>query len=151
MRAGNVLKYLLSKDEFSRGRLILKRFRINWLRNCKTGWKSCYSSTSEFWQYSVYFTYTLYFPGCFDDDVLNKEEFLKLSPKSDDVWLKAMSLKKGTPCQKVYDERTWKLRNTVIDGSQRYALKNNNLSEESGNDSKINAVFNKYNLWHKLK
>ena len=58
LRAGIVLKYLSFRDEFSRGRVILKRFRINWSRNWKTGCKSCYSSTLEFWHYSVYSTYT---------------------------------------------------------------------------------------------
>ena len=48
----------LLRDEFSRGRLILKRFRINWSRNWKTSCKSCYSSTLEFWHSSVYSTYT---------------------------------------------------------------------------------------------
>ena len=51
------LKCIPFRDEFSRGRLILMRFRINWRRNWKTGRKTCYSSTSDFWQYSVYFTY----------------------------------------------------------------------------------------------
>ncbi len=29
------------------------------MRNWKTGWKTGYSSLLDFWQYSVYFTYTL--------------------------------------------------------------------------------------------
>lgn len=32
----------------------MKRFRTNWLRKWKTG----YSSTQDFWRYSVYFTNT---------------------------------------------------------------------------------------------
>ncbi len=51
------LKCIPLRDEFSRGRLILMSFRINWRRNWKTGRKTGYSSTSDFWQYSVYFTY----------------------------------------------------------------------------------------------
>ena len=56
------LKCIPFRDEFSRGRLILMRFRLNWMRNWKTGRKTGYSSTSDFWQYSVYFTYEPSFP-----------------------------------------------------------------------------------------
>lgn len=93
----------------------------------------------------------LYFPGCFDDEILNKEAFLKLAPNSDDVWLKAMSLKKGVHCQKVPDERPWEHRNVIIEGSQKYSLKRKNKSATQGNDPKIKAVFDKYNLWEKLR
>ncbi|UZE95758.1 glycosyl transferase [Alkalimarinus alittae] len=92
----------------------------------------------------------LYFPNCFDDEIFNKGEFLKLAPNSDDVWLKAMSLKKGTYCQKVLDERPWEPRNVIIEGSQKYSLKRKNKSREEGNDPKIKAVFDKYNLLERL-
>lgn len=89
----------------------------------------------------------LYFPNCFDAEVLNKEAFLKLAPKADDVWLKAMSLRKGTPACLVSDGRDWSQRFLFVEGSQKYALKHENLQDDFGNDQKIAAVFDAYDLW----
>ena len=88
----------------------------------------------------------LYFPGCFDDDILNKDRFLSLSPNQDDVWLKAMSLKKGVLCQHVDDIRNWKSRFIQVSNSQAVKLKRHNKSKKDGNDSKIAAVFGAYGL-----
>ncbi|MFL0796264.1 MAG: hypothetical protein K6L73_02095 [Cellvibrionaceae bacterium] len=93
----------------------------------------------------------LYFPGCFDDEIINEEAFLKLSPGADDVWLKAMSLKKGTLCKKTTDHRDWGVRFPVISGSQTVSLKRRNKKAGSGNDSKIEATFKAYKLSKKLQ
>lgn len=93
----------------------------------------------------------LYSPGCFADEILDKETFLKLAPNSDDVWLKAMTLKKQVMCKKVQDYRDWGSRFLVIDGSQKVALKRQNKSKLDGNDQKIKAVFDHYELWDHLK
>lgn len=37
----------------------------------------------------------LYYPGCFYDDVLNEDLYLKASPNNDDIWLWAMILMNG--------------------------------------------------------
>ncbi|RLU01365.1 glycosyltransferase family 2 protein [Ketobacter sp.] len=93
----------------------------------------------------------LYFPGCFDEEVLNKDAFLELAPKADDVWLKAMSLKKGTLSQVVPDEREWEERFLFIEGSQKIGLKYGNMKGKStGNDEKLRAVFDAYDLWGRL-
>ncbi|WP_432697227.1 hypothetical protein ACQUQP_02445 [Marinobacterium sp. YM272] len=88
----------------------------------------------------------LYFPGCFDDEILNKEAFKRLAPKADDVWLKAMSLKRGTKCKAVDDSRDWKLRNVAIEGSQQFTLKRQNKRSVGGNDDQIRQVFSEYQL-----
>ncbi len=88
----------------------------------------------------------LYPPNCFDSEISNVEAFMKLCPKADDVWLKAMSLKKGTLCKKINDTRSWPERFPIIEGSQRYSLKRANKSTTSGNDSKLKTVFEKYQL-----
>ena len=88
----------------------------------------------------------LYFPGCFDEEVFNKEAYLELSPTADDVWLKAMSLKKGIICKKTDDGRDWSLRFTVVEGSQKFSLKRMNKQKNTGNDNQIKAVFGRYNL-----
>ena len=93
----------------------------------------------------------LYFPGCFADEILDKDTFLKLAPNSDDVWLKAMSLKKGVLSKKIADSRPWFSRYLVIEGSQLFALKRKNKSPGQGNDPKLKAVFDHYQLWDQLK
>ena len=92
----------------------------------------------------------LYYPGCFADEILDKETFLELAPNSDDVWLKAMTLKKGILCKRIEDHREWGARFQVIEGSQKFSLKRKNKSKVSGNDSKIRAVFDRYDLWNHL-
>lgn len=93
----------------------------------------------------------LYFPGCFDAEILNREAFMRLAPKADDIWLKAMSLKRGTPCRVVEDPREWTQRFLFIEGSQKYALKHENMHGEDGNDVKMRAVFDEYGLWPLLR
>ena len=92
----------------------------------------------------------IYFPGCFDEDVFNTENYQRLCPNADDIWLKAMSLKKGVPCKKIADERNWKTRFLTIDGSQSYSLKKKNWKPKTGNDAKIKAVFDHYQLYSAL-
>lgn len=93
----------------------------------------------------------LYFPGSLDKDAFNKEKFMSLCPKADDVWLKAMSLKQGTLCARVNDCRHWKNRFLTIEGSQLHALKKENWSKRTGNDQKIRAVFSEYGLFDLLR
>jgi hypothetical protein len=92
----------------------------------------------------------LYYPGCFADEILDQEIFLRLAPNSDDVWLKAMTLKKGTLCKRIEDHRDWGRRFPVVEGSQKFSLKRKNKSIVSGNDPKIQAVFDYYKLFDQL-
>lgn len=92
----------------------------------------------------------LYFPGCFDPEISNVDAFLKLAPNADDVWLKAMSLKKGTPCGIVPGTRHFMTNFLTIEGSQETSLKRHNKHSPHGNDHKIKAVFDAYDLWDGL-
>ncbi len=93
----------------------------------------------------------LYFPGCFDEQVLNKDLFMALCPHADDVWLKAMSLKQGILCKKIKDPRDHRLRFPQIIGSQNHSLKRKNKSACNGNDVKLKAVFEHFKLHEKLR
>lgn len=93
----------------------------------------------------------LYFPGCFSEHILDREAFLRLAPKADDIWLKAMSLMRGTKCRVIGDSREWVQRFLFIEGSQEYALKHDNMHGDAGNDSKLKAVFDAYDVWPLLK
>lgn len=93
----------------------------------------------------------LYFPGCFDEDVLNSEQFLALCPGADDVWLKAMSLKKGILCKKIADIRPFESQVLTIEGSQLLSLIRSNKSAVSGNDAKIKATFTHHDIYPLLE
>lgn len=93
----------------------------------------------------------LYFPGSLHKDAFNKEKFMALCPNADDVWLKAMSLLKGTPCAKLPDARDWKQRFLTIGGSQTASLKRENWRRRGGNDCKIRDVFDEYQLYDLLR
>jgi hypothetical protein len=93
----------------------------------------------------------LYFPGCFDQEVLNQEVFEALSPKADDVWLKAMSLKKGTRAKTIQDSRDWGHRFLVIDGSQKFKLKTGNKSTIDGNDVQMKRVLDHYSMHNAIE
>lgn len=88
----------------------------------------------------------LYFPGCFDDRVLDQGLFRKLCPTADDVWLKAMTLARGVQCQVVPRDYLWKTRNLTIPGSQQTALKRRNKHAASGNDAQIARTFDHFGL-----
>ncbi len=92
----------------------------------------------------------LYFPGCFAEEIFNKELFLELAPGADDVWLKAMSLKKGVRCKKLADVRSWTLRFPLIPDSQVVSLKRKNKQKQGGNNEKIARVFDHFNLRDKI-
>ncbi|WP_078084531.1 hypothetical protein [Microbulbifer mangrovi] len=93
----------------------------------------------------------LYFPGSLHPDAFAKEKFLKLCPKADDVWLKAMSLLQGTPCARLPDSRDWSERFFTVGGTQEVALRKENLRNRGGNDCKIREVFEYYDLYRLLR
>lgn len=86
----------------------------------------------------------LYFPGCFDDDILNENLIIELCPTADDIWFKAMSLKKGVKCKKASGD-VWD-RIIELNKSQEKALWHANLLNGQ-NDEQIKKVFDYYNLY----
>lgn len=90
----------------------------------------------------------LYPPGCFDDEVLNEKAFVDLCPTADDIWLKAMTLKRGTECRVVPGANQWSDLPPFIEGTQTECLAMINVHE--GNDLQMKRVFDRYDLWRKL-
>ena len=88
----------------------------------------------------------LYFPGALYNEVLDKDRFLALCPKADDVWLKAMSLKQGVACKTIRQANPFCFEFPAIIGSQEVTLKRSN-KQSGGNDAKIKAVFEHYDLY----
>ncbi|MBN7798420.1 hypothetical protein [Parahaliea mediterranea] len=79
----------------------------------------------------------MYFPGSLHPDAFNDRLFSTLSPQADDVWLKAMSLLRDTPCRVVPRYLPWRVRFVPIKGSQAFALKRLNKHRRLGNDAKL--------------
>jgi hypothetical protein len=84
----------------------------------------------------------LYPPHCFDEDVCNEELFLSLCPLADDVWLKAMLLKRGIACKKV---SLLSPEFIQVKGTQEMALWRENVVQGK-NDEQIRAVFKRFHL-----
>ncbi|MFC1659322.1 glycosyltransferase [Pseudomonadota bacterium] len=98
--------------------------------------------------FPVGYSGVLYFPGCFNREVFNEKRFMELSPKNDDVWFKAMSLKNGVKC-KASDNTKRSIKEFVdIENSQDTALWRR---YGKMNDQQIKAVFDHYNLYKLLK
>jgi hypothetical protein len=87
----------------------------------------------------------LYAPGHLHNDVLNESLFLRLCPRADDIWLKAMSLKAGVACKKA-SENT--LRLVAISYRQNRTLSAHNFDGD-GNDPQIAAVANFYGVFRR--
>lgn len=90
----------------------------------------------------------LYPPHCFTDEVFNKNVFMDISGKADDVWFNAMRLLKGIDVTKVF------MTNPSGDITELFTSNINplrSINMSGGNDRTINAVYRQYNLFDKLK
>lgn len=83
----------------------------------------------------------LYYPGCFDPEVLNESVFRKICPHADDVWLYWMARKAGTLYRKVGG----KFVSTNWRGSQADSLMATNVLQ-SKNDQQIAQMAEFYGL-----
>lgn len=90
---------------------------------------------------------TLFPPNSLDKEVLNKKVFMDICKYADDIWFKAMSLKKGTLSKKVFSHNKYGDEFIVIPNNQDMGLYNINVNGESLNDKQLNDVFNKYKLF----
>ena len=90
---------------------------------------------------------TLYPPNSLFKDVTNAELFLKLTPSTDDLWFKAMSLKQKTIS--ILSEHPTK-EPIPIWGSQNISLKKGNIKEDK-NRIQWQKVADYYNLHELVK
>lgn len=88
----------------------------------------------------------LYTKKLLDDDVLDVETFTKLAPTADDVWFKAMSLKKKILCEQIKLECPFREKFIFLDAMDDMGLAKTNLIQNK-NDEQIIAVFKKYGLY----
>jgi hypothetical protein len=88
------------------------------------------------------------YPSCsLNNEVFNKEIFLKLAPLGDDIWFKAMALLNNTKTIMVYDES---IDFPLIKNSQDNALWHINVAENK-NDEQLKNVFDHFELYKYIK
>lgn len=92
----------------------------------------------------------LYPPHSLDEEVKNEAVFMDICKLADDVWFKAMALKKGTPTCRVETHHANGEEFMGDNETQDMALCNQNVGQ-SMNDRQLDAVFTKYNLYKLLQ
>lgn len=90
----------------------------------------------------------LYPPHSLDEEVLNETVFTDICPYADDIWLKAMALRKGTVSRKATELPDTSLLNGAV---QDVGLSKINTHGKNLNDTQLKAVFEKYNLYNIIK
>lgn len=113
-------------------------------------WKQLFDATEISERYFFEgFAGVLYPPYSLDLEVFNEMVFMDICKYADDVWFNAMALKAG-----IKVKYAWKHYSIASfcenEDVQCVALQNVNNNGEVLNDIQIKAVFNKYDLWHKL-
>jgi hypothetical protein len=90
----------------------------------------------------------LYPKNCFYEDICEENLFMKLAPYGDDIWFKAMSLKKMIKSKIVKNDSIGYSKTlNYIGNTQDNALWLRNKDELNGNNQQIKNVFSKYNLF----
>lgn len=114
------------------------------------------------WGWNTYFTVpdiscfptgvggVLYPPRSLDEEVFNEDVFMAICKYADDVWFKAMAMKKGTLSASVFSHNDTGEDYLSNDMVQDIGLCLLNV-HEGLNDEQIQAVFTKYNLFEKLR
>lgn len=88
----------------------------------------------------------LYPPHSLDEEVTNESVFMEICKFADDVWFKAMAMKKGTLSSAVYSHN---YKGDFIENPEvrDMALYRTNTMSKNMNDIQIDAVFSKYGLY----
>ena len=115
-------------------------------------WKWTYTNQdASIWNFPTGVGGVLYPPHSLDEEVFNEETFLDICKYADDVWFKAMAMKKGTLSKKVYTHNLKGEEYFLNEEVQDIGLSLINTQGAMLNDKQIEAVFTKYNLYQLLK
>lgn len=94
----------------------------------------------------------LYPPHSLDPEVFNQDVFLDICKYADDVWFYAMAIKNGTKINKVLTRNSNSEEYIENPNVQDIGLIHQNLNNTKiNNDLQIKNVFEKYNLYNRLK
>lgn len=118
-------------------------------------WQKCYDGASHLNFYTGVGG-VLYPPHCLDEEVFNESVFMDICKYADDIWFKAMAIKKGTKVVKAYTRSLrgddYLMNLSVQDvGLKLINWKGNSRFEKSRNDIQLHDVLCKYNLYSLLK
>lgn len=91
----------------------------------------------------------LYPPHSLDIEVFNEEAFMEICSSNDDIWFKAMSLKKGTLSKRISSHSVNGIDYIEDPEVQDIGLFHRNVGKNY-NDKQIEAVFTKYHLYELL-
>ena len=106
-------------------------------------WKTeARTDITEPWLMPIGYGGVLYPPHCLYSDVQNRELFLRLTPKADDLWFKAMSYLAGTNTRRSANPGK---KPIPIIASQKDSLKKTNVRQD-GNYQQWMALCQHYNL-----
>lgn len=114
------------------------------------GWEQV-SDTPSHYNFPTGCGGVLYPPHSLDSEVTNESVFLDICKYADDVWFKAMALKKGTQVCGVYSHHKGGCDFVENPAVQDVSLNAINVHGESLNDKQIKAVFDKYGLYSRIK
>tara|TARA_B110000037_G_scaffold220120_1_gene286971 strand:+ start:104 stop:1003 length:900 start_codon:yes stop_codon:yes gene_type:complete len=103
-------------------------------------------SDASLLNFALGFSGVLYFPGCFDDEVLNEQKLLELAPSADDVWLKAMSLINGVSVKSVKSEFAKSSSFIPLGIAQADSLSITNVIMGK-NNIQLSNIFTEYNCY----
>ena len=104
------------------------------------------NSDESLMNFPVGFGGVLYFPGCFDKEVLNVDIFMSLAPTADDIWLKAMSLINKIPVKQVSGDFSKFAKLIPLEIAQEDSLSIINIKMGKNNEQLTN-VFKRYNCF----
>ena len=93
----------------------------------------------------------LYPPHCLSPEVLNQKAFSDLAPFADDIWFYAMSLMNDTQVVKVFSRKPNGDFVELPSAYESALFAQNTNPENCRNDVQFKAVFEKYDLYEKLK
>jgi hypothetical protein len=108
------------------------------------------NSDESLMNFPIGFGGVLYFPGCFDTEVLNEDAFMSLAPTADDIWLKAMSLINKIPVKQVSCDFSKFSKFIPLGIAQEDSLSIANVRMEKNNEQLTN-VFKQYNCFFVFK
>lgn len=114
-------------------------------------WWNCPETDANILNFPTGVGGVLYPPRSFDEEVFNENVYMDICRFADDVWFKAMTMKKGMLSRKVVTRDPRGEEFLVNDAVQDMGLFHLNIRGKNLNDPQIKAVFDKYDLYALLK
>jgi hypothetical protein len=112
---------------------------MQWMQNFN-------SNTPSHFNFATGVGGVLYPPRSLDEEVKNEKVFMDICKYNDDIWFKAMAIKKGTKVKKVFTRNPSCKEYVLNDKVQDIGLFNINTKGDMLNDKQIHDVFLAYKI-----